>query len=78
MLLEDRVKGVFKEVLDINSDEIKENEKLDQSLGIDSTEMVEVSVAIKKELGIDLAGNEIKKTNSFQELLDIVKSKVAQ
>ena len=49
MSLEEKVKAVFKDVLEIESDEIKPDETLDQSLGMDSTEMVELAVAIKKE-----------------------------
>ena len=77
MSLEDRVKGVFKSVLDINPEEIKPDEKLDQSLGIDSTEMVELAVAIKKDLNLEMAGSDIKKTQSFNEVIEFLKSKGA-
>ncbi|MBI5416211.1 MAG: acyl carrier protein [Candidatus Omnitrophica bacterium] len=55
--------------------EIQPNAKLDESLEVDSTEMVEISVAIKKELGIPLKDNELKKTHSFNEIVAIVKAK---
>ncbi len=77
MSLEDKVKGVFKDVLDIGPDEIKPDEKLDQSLGIDSTEMVELAVAIKKALGLEMKGSDIKKTMSFNEVIDFLKLKGA-
>lgn len=78
MSLEQKVQDVFKKVLDINPQEIKPDEKLDESLGIDSTELVEISVGLKKELGVPLADNEIKKTHSFNEIVNILKSKGAQ
>lgn len=73
--LESKVKGIFKKVLDIKESEIVPGAKLDESLGIDSTEMVEISVAIKKELGLPLKDNELKKTQSFNEIVAVLKSK---
>lgn len=73
--LENKVKNIFKKVLDIQEDEIVPGAKLDESLGIDSTEMVEISVVIKKELGISLKDSELKKTQSFNEIIGILKSK---
>ena len=76
MELEDRVKAVFKDVLDIEPEEIKSDESLDQSLGMDSTEMVEVTVAIKKEFGIEEMTNaDIKKTFTFNQVVEFLKSK---
>jgi len=73
--VEDKVKGVLKKVLDIKESEIVPGAKLDDSLGIDSTEMVEISVAIKKEFNITLKDSELKKTMSFNEIVAILKSK---
>ena len=75
MSTEEQVKSIFKRVLDISPAEIKPNEKLDSSLGIDSTELVEISVGIKKELGVPLADNELKKTHTFSEIVTIIESK---
>ncbi|MCB9757769.1 MAG: acyl carrier protein [Candidatus Omnitrophica bacterium] len=73
--IEDQIKGIFKKVLDISPEEIKPNETLGSSLGIDSTELVEISVGIKKELGVALADSELKKTQTFNEIVKIVESK---
>ena len=76
--IEQKLKGIFNKVLDITPDEIKADKKLDESLGIDSTELVEISVAIKKELGVPLTDNEIKKTHTFNEIIGILKTKGAR
>lgn len=76
--LEQKVKGIFNKVLDITPDEIKSDVPLDQSLGIDSTELVEISVAIKKQLNVPLADNEIKKSQTFDQIIGLLKSKGAQ
>ena len=73
--LEDKIKTIFNKVLDIKPQDIKLEAKLDQSLGIDSTEMVEISVGLKKEFGVPLLDNEIKKTHTFNDILKILKAK---
>ena len=73
--IETKLKSIFKKVLDIKESEIVPGAKLDESLGIDSTEMVEIFVVIKKEMGITLKDNELKKTHSFNEIVEILKSK---
>ncbi len=75
--LEQKVKTFMKKALDINADDISPDKKLDQSLGIDSTEMVEISVGLKKEFGIALGDNELKKTQTFNEIIQILKAKGA-
>lgn len=74
--IEDKVKAVFKKVLDIKESEIVPGAKLDDSLGIDSTEMVEIIVVLKKEFGVQIKDSELKKTQSFNEIVEILKSKV--
>jgi len=78
MSVEEKVKQVFKKVLDINESEIKADQKLDISLGLDSTEMVEIIVVMKKEFGVAIADNDIKKTHSFNQIVEILKSKGAK
>ena len=73
--IESKLKSIFKKVLDIKESEIVPGAKLDESLGIDSTEMVEISVVIKKELGVSLKDNELKKTHSFNDIVGILKTK---
>ena len=73
--IEGKLKGIFKKVLDIKESEIVPGAKLDESLGIDSTEMVEIAVVIKKEFGVVIKDNELKKTHSFNDIVGILKSK---
>jgi len=73
--IESKLKSIFKKVLDIKESEIIPGARLDESLDIDSTEMVEISVVIKKELGVLLKDNELKKTHSFNDIVGILKTK---
>ncbi|MDP2654751.1 MAG: acyl carrier protein [Candidatus Omnitrophota bacterium] len=75
MSTEQKVKDIFKKVLDIKPEDIVPGAKLDESLGIDSTELVEISVAIKKGLNVPLKDNELKKSHSFSEIIKIIEAK---
>ena len=77
LTIEQKVKNLFNKVLDIAPEEVKPDEKLSDSLGIDSTEMVAISVGLKKEFGVPIADNEIKKTHTFNEIIGILKAKGA-
>ncbi|MCK5082786.1 MAG: acyl carrier protein [Candidatus Omnitrophica bacterium] len=77
MAVEDTVKEILNQVLDVKPEEINPDEKLEDGLGVDSTEMVEISVGLKKALGIDISDNDLKKTHSFNEIVEILKSKGA-
>ncbi len=77
MAVEQTVKEVLQQVLDVEPSEIKPDTKLDQAFGVDSTEMVEINVAIKKALGIDMANNELRKDHSLKQILEILKAKGA-
>ena len=75
MAIEEKVKAVIQKVLDVEQNEIKSDAQLAQAFGVDSTEMVEISVGIKKALGVNLADNELKKTHSVSDIVKIIKSK---
>ena len=75
MAVEDSVQEIFNKVLDVKAEEIQPDAKIEQAYGVDSTEMVEISVGLKKQLGIELTDNELKKTHSFNEIVEILKSK---
>jgi acyl carrier protein len=78
MELVDRVKDVFVKVLRVKSEEIDVNAQLYSNLGCDSTEMVEITVALGKTFGVKLVDNEIKKTHSIREISEVLKAKGAQ
>lgn len=76
MNVEDAVKEIFQQVLDVKPDEIQPDAKIDQAFGVDSTEMVEINVGLKKALAIEMENNELKKGHSFNEIIEILKSKI--
>ena len=77
MAVEESVRKILKEVLDVEANEIQPNAKLDQAFGVDSTEMVEITVGIKKALNLDIQNNELKKSQSFNDIVAYLKTKGA-
>ncbi len=77
MDVEVKIKEIFQRVLDVNPDDIEPDESLAATLGVDSTELVEISVGIKKELNALLTNGELKKSHTFNDIVEIVKSKLA-
>jgi len=77
MSIEETVKHVFQQVLDVKPNEIQPDVRLDDAFGVDSTEMVEINVGLKKALGLEMANNELKKQYSFNEIVKILKAKGA-
>ena len=75
MSLEQTVKEVFQQVLDVKPEQIESNGKLSEAFGVDSTEMVEIAVGLKKRLGVQIGDNELKKTHSFNEIVEMLKAK---
>ena len=74
MSVEDTVKDVFQQVLDVKPEEIKPEATLEQAFGVDSTEMVEINVGLKKALGIEMENNTLSKSQSFDEIVATLKS----
>ena len=77
MAVEDTVKEILNQVLDVAPEEIQPDDKLEDGLGVDSTEMVEISVGLKKAFGVALSDNELKKSHSFNQIVEILRSKGA-
>lgn len=75
MPVEKTLNGIFNKVLDLSPEDIIQDEPLDQAHEVDSTEMVEISVGLKKELKIDIGDNELKKTHSYKDIVDILRAK---
>ena len=78
MAVEEIVKEVFNKVLDIQPNEIRPAARLDEALGVDSTEMVEIAVGLKKALNVEIGDHELKKTHTYNEIVGILKSKGAR
>ncbi len=77
MDIKDRIKKVFVELLRVKPEELKEEARLYDSIGVDSTEMVEAVIALEKEFGVKLSQKEITKFSTLEEIEKVVSSRSA-
>ena len=77
MLVEDALKEILVEKIEIVPDEFKPEAKLADDFGVDSTELVEIILSLEKALGIKIPEGSIKKNFSIKEIVEIIKGKFA-
>ena len=70
-----KVKDVIVKLLKVKPEELKDGQSLEQSLGVDSTEMVEICIALQKEFGVSLQEKEVTKYQSLDEIAKVVSDK---
>ncbi|MBW1822957.1 MAG: hypothetical protein JRI87_00100 [Deltaproteobacteria bacterium] len=77
MLVEEALKEILIEKIEITPDEFKPEAKLADDFGVDSTELVEIILSLEKALGIKIPEGIIKKNFSIKEMVEITKERVA-
>lgn len=75
MALQEEVVDLICKTLDIKKEELKDGQKLYDSIGVDSTEMVELVVALNKHFGVKIEANEITKFSTPQDIAAAVARK---
>lgn len=75
MELKEEVLDMISKTLDVNKEELKEDQKLYDSIGVDSTEMVEIAASLNKHFGIKIETDEITKFSTPLEIAAIVEKK---
>jgi acyl carrier protein len=77
MSVEQGIQEVIIEILSVQPEEIKMDEKLSDSLGVDSTEMVNVILALEKKFGLRIDDKQITKHSSVRDIITVIESKRA-
>ncbi|MGE5280533.1 MAG: acyl carrier protein [Deltaproteobacteria bacterium] len=72
-----KVKDVIVNLLKVKPEELKDGQSLEQSLGVDSTEMVEVCIALQKQFGVQLAEKEVAKQHTVEQIARVIDAKKA-
>ena len=75
MALKEEVIDFICETLEVNQNELKEDQKMYDSIGIDSTEVVELVVAVKKQFEIPVETDEITKFSTPLEIVSLIEKK---
>jgi len=76
METKEKIKGVFVNLLKVRPDELKDDVKLYDSIGVDSTEMVEAVIALEKSFGTKLSLKEITKFSTINDIEKVINSKI--
>ena len=77
MSAEQQVKEVIAQTLSLTPDEIKMDGTLAQSLDVDSTEMVDLRVALEKALDVKFEPNEVTKNSTPEDIVTAIEGKKA-
>lgn len=71
-----KIKDVLVNLLKVKPEELKDDLTLQESIGVDSTEMVESVIALEKVFGVKLSPKEITKSSTINDIEKIVSSKL--
>jgi len=72
-----KIKDTLVRLLRVKAEELKDDTSLQDSIGVDSTEMVEAVISLEKEFGTKLSPQEITKFSSINDIEKVIAAKVA-
>lgn len=75
MSLGDDILDLICTTFDVKKEELKPNTTLYDSLGVDSTEMVELRVAINKKFGVNIEQGEITNKHTPSNIIEVIERK---
>lgn len=78
MDVEAKTREIIVKLLGIKPDELAPSSKLEDDLGVDSTELVEIIIALEKNFGIHIKEGHINKFSSFENLVNYIKESTAK
>ena len=73
-----KVKEVLANLLKVKIGELKDDATLIDSIGVDSTEMVESVIALEKSFGVKLSPKEITKNSTINDIANNIQSKLTK
>lgn len=76
METKEKIKDVLVKLLKVKLEELKDDVALQDSIGVDSTEMVEVVIALEKAFGTKLSPKDITKFSSINNIEKTIQSKL--
>jgi acyl carrier protein len=75
MSLKEEIIGILCKTLEVEKEELRVGEKLYDSIGIDSTEIVELITSFNKHFGIKIETNELTKFSTPEDIVKIIEDK---
>ncbi|MFA5005665.1 MAG: phosphopantetheine-binding protein [Candidatus Omnitrophota bacterium] len=71
-----KVKEILSNLLKVKAEELKDELSLQDSIGVDSTEMVESVIALEKAFGVKLSPKEITKNSTINDIAGNIQAKL--
>jgi len=75
MSTRDDVQNVIVQTLSVTPEEIKDDQTLYDSLGVDSTEIVDLKVALEKKFSVKIDAKEITKSSTPHGIATLIEGK---
>lgn len=75
--MKDKIKDVLVKLLKVKPEELKDDVSLQDSIGVDSTEIVETVIALEKTFNTKLSTKEITKFSTINDIERLIQSKVS-
>ncbi len=75
MSVEQEVKEVIAQTLNVGMEKIEPDDKLIDSLGVDSTEMVDLVVALEKRFGVKFQAKQVTKFSTPSQITALIESR---
>jgi len=72
-----QIKELLVKLLKVRPEELKDELSLQDSIGVDSTEMVETVIALEKAFGAKLSPKEVTKFSTINDIEKIIQSKLS-
>ncbi|MBI4982515.1 MAG: acyl carrier protein [Candidatus Omnitrophica bacterium] len=74
--MKDKIRNVISSLLKVKPEELKDDVSLQDSIGVDSTEMVETVIALEKTFGTKISPKEVTKFSTLNDIEKVISSKV--
>ena len=75
--MKDKIRGILANLLRVKPEEFKDDVSLQDSIGVDSTEIVETVIALEKNFNTKLSTKEITKFCTINDIEKLIQSKVS-
>jgi len=77
METKEKIRELLVKLLKVKPEELKDDVTLQDGIGVDSTEMVEVVIALEKAFGTKVTAKEVTKFSTLNDIEKIIQSKVS-
>lgn len=74
--MKEQIKDILVKLLKVKQEELKDDIALQDSIGVDSTEMVETVIALEKAFNTKLSPKDITKFSTINDIEKVIQAKV--